>query len=73
MNHSPTHRPNGAFAPHEVLAEALLPHATSGDDGSHDVAHLHRVWNNAAAILAKEGGAAEIVAAATLMHDCVTV
>lgn len=73
MNHSPTHRPNGAFAPHEALAEALLPHATSGNDGSHDVAHLRRVWNNAAAILAKEGGAADIVAAAALLHDCVTV
>jgi uncharacterized protein len=73
LNHSPLHRPHGAFAPHEALAEALLPHATSSDDGSHDVAHLQRVWNNAAAILAKEGGAAEIVAAATLLHDCVTV
>jgi uncharacterized protein len=73
LNHAPTHRPHGAFAPHEALAEALLPHATSGNDGSHDVAHLQRVWNNAAAILAKEGGAAEIVAAATLLHDCVTV
>ncbi|MCX5576991.1 HD domain-containing protein [Kaistia terrae] len=73
MNHSPLHRSHGAFAPHEALAEALLPHATSSDDGSHDVAHLQRVWNNAAAILAKEGGASEIVAAATLLHDCVTV
>ncbi|WEK48606.1 MAG: HD domain-containing protein [Candidatus Kaistia colombiensis] len=73
MSHSPTHRPGGAFAPHEVLAEALLPHATSSDDGSHDIAHLQRVWSNAAAILAEEGGAAEIVAAGALLHDCVTV
>jgi len=65
--------PSGAFSPHEALAEALLPHATSSDDGSHDIAHLQRVWSNAAAILAQEGGAADIVAAATLLHDCVSV
>lgn len=73
MNHSAIHSSAGAFAPHEALAASLLPHATSSDDGSHDVAHLQRVWNNAAAILAEEGGDAEIVAAATLLHDCVTV
>lgn len=73
MNHAAIHPSAGAFAPHEALAAALLPHATSSDDGSHDVAHLQRVWKNAAAILAEEGGAAEIVVAATLLHDCVTV
>ncbi|MCX5570543.1 HD domain-containing protein [Kaistia nematophila] len=73
MSHSRSDRPGGAFAPHEPLAEALLPHATSSDDGSHDVAHLARVWSNAATILAEEGGAAEVVAAAALLHDCVTV
>ncbi|ODT21460.1 MAG: phosphohydrolase [Kaistia sp. SCN 65-12] len=62
-----------AFAPHEALAAQLLPHATEGDDGSHDVAHLQRVWNNAAAIQAGEGGDGEILAAAVLLHDCVTV
>lgn len=65
------HRP--AFAPHEALAARLLPHATEGDDGSHDIAHLQRVWNNAAAIRAEEGGDDEILAAAALLHDCVTV
>jgi uncharacterized protein len=62
-----------AFAPHEALAALLLPHATEGDDGSHDVAHLQRVWNNVATIQASEGGDAEILAASVLLHDCVTV
>lgn len=73
MNPTLSNGPGGAFAPHQALAEALLPHATSGDDGSHDIAHLQRVWSNAAAILAQEGGDADIVAAATLLHDCVSV
>jgi uncharacterized protein len=66
-----TNRP--AFSPHEALAAQLLPHATEGDDGSHDIAHLQRVWNNAATIQAEEGGDGEILAAAVLLHDCVTV
>ncbi len=66
-----THRP--AFAPHDALAAKLLPHATEGDDGSHDIAHLQRVWNNAAAIQASEGGDSAILAASVLLHDCVTV
>lgn len=66
-----TDRP--AFAPHEALAAELLPHATEGDDGSHDIAHLQRVWNNAAAIQASEGGDSAILAASVLLHDCVTV
>ncbi|BCP52946.1 phosphohydrolase [Kaistia sp. 32K] len=73
MSHSPSDRPGGAFAPHEALAESLLPHATEGDDGSHDIAHLQRVWKNAATIHAAEGGDGEVLAAATLLHDCVTV
>lgn len=62
-----------AFAPHGTLAESLLPHATDSDDGSHDIAHLQRVWKNASAIQAEEGGDGEILAAAVLLHDCVTV
>ncbi|KKB85960.1 phosphohydrolase [Devosia limi DSM 17137] len=62
-----------AFAPYQHLADQLLPHAVSGDDGSHDVAHLQRVWKNARAIHAAEGGKGEILAAATLLHDCVAV
>lgn len=61
-----------AFAPFETLASALLQHIKT-DDGSHDVAHLARVWSNARAIQAVEGGDLEILAAATLLHDCVAV
>ncbi|MBN9016556.1 MAG: HD domain-containing protein [Rhizobiales bacterium] len=62
------------FAPQEALARALLPHATEANgDGSHDVAHLLRVWKNAAAIQREEGGDPSILLAATLLHDCVSV
>ncbi|MFN3720717.1 MAG: HD domain-containing protein [Rhizobium rhizophilum] len=61
------------FAPHEALAVELLPHATDGDDGSHDLAHIHRVFRNALKIHAGEGGDSEILAAAVLLHDCVAV
>ena len=62
-----------AFAPHEELAAVLLPHAFATDDGSHDAAHLIRVWKNAARIHAEEGGDARSLAAAVLLHDCVSV
>jgi uncharacterized protein len=62
-----------AFAPHEDLAAVLLPHAFAADDGSHDAAHLIRVWKNAARIHAEEGGDARSLAAAVLLHDCVSV
>ncbi|WP_431824916.1 HD domain-containing protein [Burkholderia sp. F1] len=42
-------------------------------DGSHDTSHLQRVWKNAAAIHAEEGGDADVLLAATLLHDCVAV
>ena len=61
------------FAPHEALAADLLSHATEGDDGSHDLAHIHRVFKNALKIQAGEGGDAEVLAAAVLLHDCVAV
>lgn len=61
------------FAPHDALAAILLDHATEGDDGSHDLAHIHRVFRNALKIQAGEGGDAEILAAAVLLHDCVAV
>ena len=63
----------GALAPHEALATILLPHALEGDDGSHDIAHLQRVWKYAATIQAVEGGNTKILAAAILLHDCVAV
>jgi uncharacterized protein len=61
------------FAPHEALAANLLDHATEGDDGSHDLAHIHRVFKNALKIQAGEGGDPQILTAAVLLHDCVAV
>ena len=62
-----------AFQPYEKLAAKLLPHAVQHDDGAHDAAHLQRVWKNATAIQALEGGDPEILVAAVLLHDCVAV
>ncbi|MGL3606582.1 HD domain-containing protein [Rhizobium sp. G187] len=61
------------FTPHAGLAANLLPHATEGDDGSHDLAHIHRVFRNAMRIHAEEGGDGAVLAAAVLLHDCVAV
>jgi uncharacterized protein len=60
------------FAPYQILAAALLPPADTSD-GAHDRAHLLRVWHNAFAIAACEGGDGELLAAAVLLHDCVAV
>lgn len=65
-----------AFAPYEPLAAELLRHATpAGDaaDGAHDLAHLQRVWANAFAIAASEGGDGLVLAASVLLHDCVAI
>ncbi|VBB16724.1 hypothetical protein,putative hydrolase,Predicted HD superfamily hydrolase,HD domain [Burkholderia stabilis] len=52
----------------------MLAHwSDANGDGSHDTSHLQRVWKNAAAIQAEEGGDAEVLFAATLLHDCVPV
>ncbi|MEO5804912.1 HD domain-containing protein [Devosia sp.] len=64
---------SSAFAPFDDLASTLLPHAVSGDDGSHDVSHLQRVWKNAATIAVTEGGDLEVLVTAALLHDCVAV
>ena len=61
------------FQPYQQLADQLLPHALGHDDGAHDAAHLLRVWKNARAIQAIEGGDAEIIAASVVLHDCVAV
>jgi uncharacterized protein len=61
------------FRPYQDLAAALLPHAVQHDDGAHDAAHLQRVWKTAYEIQRTEGGDAEILAAAVLLHDCVAV
>jgi uncharacterized protein len=62
-----------AFQPLGGLAERLLPQAFAADDGSHDAAHLIRVWKNARRIQAEEGGDLRLLAAAVLLHDCVAV
>lgn len=62
-----------SFAPHEALAETLIPHAAEGDDGSHDLAHIHRVFRNAMRIHMQEGGNGTVLAASVLLHDCVAV
>ncbi|WP_320196998.1 HD domain-containing protein [Agrobacterium rosae] len=62
-----------AFAPYEQLAKTLIPHAAEGDDGSHDLAHIHRVFRNAIRIHAQEGGNGTVLAASVLLHDCVAV
>lgn len=62
-----------AFAPHQALAASLLPHATAAGDGAHDPAHILRVFRNAMRIQAAEGGDARLLAAAVLLHDCVSV
>jgi uncharacterized protein len=62
-----------SFAPFDDLAARLLPLVDRGDDGSHDTSHLARVWANARVIQAEEGGDAELLAAAVLLHDCVHV
>ncbi len=62
------------FAPFEKLAADLLPHAIEDvRDASHDAAHLLRVWGNVQAISDVEGGDLEVLAASTLLHDCVDV
>lgn len=63
----------GAFAPYTDLAAALLPHAFAAGDGAHDGAHIVRVWKNAGRIRQVEGGDERILAAAVLLHDCVSV
>ncbi len=61
------------FAPFSALAQQLLPFVESSTDGSHDLSHLQRVWSNAFALHRVEGGDAESLAAAVLLHDCVWV
>lgn len=62
-----------AFHPHQALARQLLPHATAAGDGAHDPAHILRVFRNAFRIQAEDGGDARLLAAAVLLHDCVSV
>ncbi|MBL0370571.1 HD domain-containing protein [Rhizobium sp. KVB221] len=61
------------FKPFEELATNLIPHAVAPGDGAHDIAHIQRVFANAMRIHAVEGGHAETIAGAVLLHDCVAV
>ena len=66
--------PAATFAPFQDFADRLIPHTQAEKiDGSHDVSHLLRVWKNVCAIRDHEGGDLEILLAATLLHDCVSV
>lgn len=63
-----------AFTPLITLARELLPHALEpSEDGAHDLAHLQRVWHNVRTLQAEEGGDLEVLLAAVLLHDCVSV
>ena len=63
-----------SFAPFQSLADLLIPHTVAERlDGSHDVSQLHRVWSYVCAIRDTEGGDHQILLAATLLHDCVSV
>ena len=62
------------FAPYQSIATALAPHALEPTgDAAHDASHLLRVWQNVQTISRTEGGDGAILAAATLLHDCVSV
>jgi uncharacterized protein len=61
------------FKPFEALAKKLIPFAVASDDGAHDIGHVGRVFAGAMRIHASEGGDGEVLAAAVLLHDCVSV
>jgi uncharacterized protein len=61
------------FRPYDTLARQLIAHAVASDDGAHDIGHIGRVFANAMRIQASEGGDGEVLAAAVLLHDCVSV
>ncbi|TJW88251.1 MAG: HD domain-containing protein [Mesorhizobium sp.] len=62
-----------AFSPYGSLAASLLPKLDNDSDGSHDLAHIVRVWGNVQVIQAEEGGNLDVLIAACLLHDCVSV
>jgi uncharacterized protein len=67
------HELSEIFRPYQLLAQHLIPHAVASDDGAHDIGHIARVYANAMRIHAAEGGDGEVLAAAVLLHDCVSV
>lgn len=60
-------------SPFQQLLPQLSHALDASDDGSHDMSHLNRVWRTARLIAAEEGGDLRLLAAAVLLHDCVTV
>lgn len=60
------------FEPYGDWARRFLP-LIEGDDAAHDGAHLARVFTVAKRIHAQEGGDLELLAVASLLHDCVQV
>ncbi|GGC20697.1 hydrolase [Pseudoduganella buxea] len=68
-----TQKMDGALQSWQPRLVALAA-AAAGDDGAHDVNHLHRVWRNAAQLLAEHAEAnALIVLAACYLHDLVNL
>ena len=72
------------FAQKAVLMNPLISHwqprladmaqAAAGDDGAHDLQHLHRVWHSASKLLAQYPDAdALVVLAACYLHDLVNL
>lgn len=59
------------FSPFDEIASDLLPFASDGGDAAHDLTHILRVWRNAVAIQAEEGGDLRIIAASVMLHDAV--
>src|SRR4051812_41690716 len=73
-------KPAAAFGSHAALAARLLAALRPDDaptgisDGSHDLTHILRVWQSAAAIAGTEPSCdVELLAAAVILHDCVAV
>lgn len=64
---------SSGFAPHADLARRLLPHLPSDVDAAHDMSHLLRVWRTVRTIAEEEGGDLRVLAASTILHDCVVV
>jgi uncharacterized protein len=65
------------FSPYQAIVTAVLEvwgDSLPDNDGSHDHSHLMRVWRMVLKITAKEPAAdLELLAIATLLHDCVAV
>lgn len=63
------------FGEYKNLALKVLPFAVNrkSNDGAHDFSHLTRVWFNVREIFEIDGGNLEILVAAVILHDCVSV